>query len=363
MSTDAPSRSAAQGTFSEDAWRQACRIALGTTVALAVVKLMDWPFGAFFALLPVLLLGLVPIYNLRIAAQFIASSVVSIAAANVLAILGNVSPVLAIAAYFTFSLFCFRLMANGPWFLFGALTMVASSVLVHLASYPQVPKGDLFTSQFVATLLAAFLAGVVHALIPERRAIRPPTVVKPMTLVRHQMLLGAACATVSFAAFQFLDLSDSPSAQAATVLVLFPMTLSGGKQAAWTRVSGTLLGTVYALVLQLVLFAHVSQGGFLVALYGVGALLFATMHVRENAGPAVGLSAATAIAVLIGQLAPAADLYRASLYRFTSVAIAIFAMLLCMFAVEAILNRFEATRITPAVPGPAPGSERSASTP
>ncbi len=337
--------------MSEGAWRQACRIAIGSSLALAVAKAMDWPFGAFFALYPVLLLGLLPVYNLRVAAQFIASSVVSIVMANALATLGNMSPLLATGAFLVFSTFCFRLMARGPSFLFGALSMVATSVLVHLGSYPQVPKGDLFTAQFMATLLAAFLAGVVHALLPERRPMPPPpTAPKPIAFVRHQTLLGGICATVSFVAFQLLDLSDSLSAQAATVLILFPMTLAGGRRAAWTRVCGTLLGTVFALSLQVALYTHVSQAVFLLALYAVGALLFATMHVRENAGPAIGLSAATAIAVLIGQLQPDADLYRVSLYRLTSVAIAIFAMLLCMVVVEAVLNRFASTRMVSAAP-------------
>lgn len=81
------------------------------------------------------------------------------------------------------------------------------------------------------------------------------------------------------------------------------------------------------------------------SLYGAGIVLFSSMHVRENAGPAVGFGAATAIAVMIGQLSPRADLYGVSLYRFTSVAIAVFAMLLCIFAVEAILDRLSTTRV------------------
>ncbi|UNK48707.1 DUF2955 domain-containing protein [Lysobacter sp. S4-A87] len=333
--------------ISEDAWRQACRLTIGTLAGLAIAKALDWPFGVFFALYPVLLLGLVPFYKFRVAAQFIASSVVSIAAANVLAILGNVSPVLAICAFFLLAVFCFRLMALGPFFLFGALTMVSTSVLVHLASYPFVPVRDLFAAQFIATLIAAFLSAAVHALLPERRPMQPPGPPRPVPFVRHQMMLGGVCATVSFVAFQLLDLSDSPSAQAATVLILFPMTLAGGRRAAWTRVVGTLLGTVFALAVQLLLYTHLGNAVFVLALYGIGALLFATMHVRENAGPAVGLSAATAIAVLMGQLAPSSDLYGVSLYRLSSVAVAILAMLLCMFAVETVLNRFAATRIAP----------------
>lgn len=349
MSTDAlPAPAGARPALGEDAWRQACRIALGSALGLAVVKAADWPFGVFFGLYPVLLLGLVPIFRLPIAVQFLASSVVSIAMANALAVLGNASPVLAITVFFAFSLWCFRLMAKGQFFLLGALSMVTTSVLVHLASYPPVPKGDLFTAQFIASVLAVFISALVHALLPERRAFPRPSGQKPPALVRHQMLLGAVCATASFIVFQVLDLSDSLSAQAATVLILFPMTLAGGRSAAWTRVAGTLIGTVFALAMQLVLYTHLSQAVFIVALYGIGMLLFAVMHVRENAGPAVGLSAATAIAVLIGQLPPTGDLYGVSLYRLSSVAVAVLAMLLCIFAVDTFLRWYLGDRAAPA---------------
>ncbi|MDN5782299.1 MAG: FUSC family protein [Luteimonas sp.] len=144
--------------------------------------------------------------------------------------------------------------------------------------------------------------------------------------------------------FQLVDLSDSLSAQVATALVLFPMTLSGGREMAWTRVIGTWIGSLYALVLQLVLYVHSAHLSLLLPLYGAGLVLFASMHVRESAGPAVGFSAATAIAVMVGQLSPRADLYGVSLYRFSSVAISVFAMLLCIFVVQAALEKFPATR-------------------
>lgn len=106
--------------------------------------------------------------------------------------------------------------------------------------------------------------------------------------------------------------------------------------------AGTLLGTLFAL--QLALYTHVSQVVFIIALYGIGMLLFAVMHVRENAGPAVGLSGATALAVLIGQLLPPGDLYGVSLYRFSSVAVAVGAMLLCIFTVDWFLRWYLADR-------------------
>ncbi|MDN5782300.1 MAG: DUF2955 domain-containing protein [Luteimonas sp.] len=145
--------------MSNDAWRQALRIAVGSVAGLAIAKLMDWPFGAFFAVYPVLLLGLVPIFNLRLVSQFIASSVASILMANLLITLADFAPPLAILAFLAFAMHCFRQMALGRWFVFGALSMVSTSALVHLASYPQVPAADLYTAQFLATALAVLIAG------------------------------------------------------------------------------------------------------------------------------------------------------------------------------------------------------------
>lgn len=345
MSTDTALRTKpGLSALSADGWRQAKRIALGSVAGLTIATTMGWPFGVFFAVYPVLLLGLVPAYNFKIVAQFLASSLVSIAMANLLVTLGSLSPVLAIVSFSMFALFCFGLMARGRWFLFGAISMVSTSILANLGSYPKTPIGDLHTAQFLATLLAVLIAGLLHALLPERRTMPSPAHSKPAAQIRHQVLLGAVCATASFVAFQLLDLMDSLSAQAATVLVLFPMTLNGGRYASWTRTLGTLLGSAYVLAMQVVLYTHVSNLFLLLLLYGIGLLLFAGMHAKETAGPAIGLSAATALAVLVGQLTPTTDLYGTSLYRFSSITIAILAMLLCLFTTQAFLNLFEPTR-------------------
>ena len=358
MSTEAhpaPAPAAARSALGQDAWRQAVRITAGSVLGLALVKLMDWPFGVFFAVYPVLLLGLVPVFNRKVALQFLGSSVASITAVNALLVLGGFSPVIALVSFLAFSAWCFSLMARTPFFLFGAVTMVSTSVLVHLASHPSTPRPDLFTAQFVATLSAIFISALMHAFLPERRTIQMRFPDKPVSLVRHQILLGTICATASYAAFQVLDLGDSLSAQAATVLVLFPMTLAGGRMATWTRFIGTLFGSAFAVATQLVLYTHVSHLALLLPLYASAMLLFSTMHVREAAGPAVGFGAATAIAVLIGQLSPRADLYGISLYRLGSVAVASLLMLLCIFATQSALNLFPATRD---VTGSGPGAAR-----
>lgn len=228
-------------------------------------------------------------------------------------------------------------MAKGTWFLVGALSLVSTSILVHLASYPQIDGDMLKTAQLLATFVAIIASLLVHAAFPERRAApAPPT---PAPAERPQRIaLGALCATASYIAFQLLDLPDSLSAQAATVLVLFPMTLSAGRRASWQRALGTLAGSACALASELLLHAHPGNLLLLLSLYVPGLLYFGLMHARERAGPAVGLAAATALAVLAGQLTPDGDIIGTSLYRFSSVAVALGTTLLFMFVVDTWLS-------------------------
>ena len=56
--------------------RQCLRIAGGGTLGFFVCKLMNWDYGSFFGVYPMLLLGLTPVINLHIVRQFLANSVV-----------------------------------------------------------------------------------------------------------------------------------------------------------------------------------------------------------------------------------------------------------------------------------------------
>lgn len=340
--------------LNEDAWRQALRVTVGSLLGLALAKVMDWPFGVFFAVYPILLLGLVPVLNKGIALQFLGSSAASIIVVQALLVVGGVSPPAATIMFFIVSATCFWIMARKRHFLFGAVTIVTMSILAHLASHTVASKADMFTAQAVASFSALVIAIIMHGAMPERRAMQLAAAPAPR-LARHQVLLGSICATASYVAFQVLDLGDSLSAQAATVLVLFPMTLSGGRVAVWTRFTGTLIGSASALAIQLALYTHVAHLLLIAIPYAAAMLLFSTLHVREAAGPAVGFSAATAIAVLIGQLSPQSDLYGTALYRFASVSIASLLMLLCMFATHALLNVFPAIRYSMAS-GDQPGA-------
>lgn len=347
MSTDltaAPSTLA----VSEGAWRQSLRIALGSTLGLLLAKVMAWPFGAFFAVYPILLLGLSPVLNGNVIAEFLGSSVAALLAAVAIVHLGASSPVSAALLFLGVSAICFSLMASNRAFLFGALCAVALSVLVHLGSHPTTPQQDLFMAQAVASGCSVAIAALMHALLPSPPRPPPSPPQKPPSMLRHQTLVGTICATLSYIAFQIFDLQDSLSAQAATVLILFPMGLQGSMRAAWTRVKGTLAGSAIVLALQVFLQGNLVELPILVPFYLAAMLLFAVMHARENlkgpVGPATGFGGATALAVLLGQLSPATDLYGVSFYRVSSVITAVVTALVAIYATSWFLNLFPTTR-------------------
>ena len=334
--------------LNDGAWRQSLRIALGSTLGLLLVKFMGWPFGALFAVYPILLLGLSPAFNLNVVAQFVGSSVFALLSAIVIVRVGASSPVVATLFFLGVSAVCFSLMASNRAFLFGALCSVSVSVLVHLGSYSTTPQQDLFMAQAVASGCSVGIAALLHALLPSPPRLPPaPAEVAP-ALIRHRVLLGTACATFSYMAFQLLDLQDALSAQVATVLILFPMGLRGSVRAGWTRIKGTLAGSAIVLGLQVLLQGTLVELPILLPFYLASVLGFAVMHAKENlvgpVGPATGFSGATALAVLLGQLSPASDLYGGSFYRVSSVVVAVATALVAIYLSSRFLDLFPATR-------------------
>ncbi|MGB2065293.1 MAG: DUF2955 domain-containing protein, partial [Marinomonas gallaica] len=59
--------------------RRLLRIAFGTTIGFTICKLMDWPYGVFFTVFPMLLLGMIPTFNRTLAIEFIAGAFISAA--------------------------------------------------------------------------------------------------------------------------------------------------------------------------------------------------------------------------------------------------------------------------------------------
>lgn len=240
----------------------------------------------------------------------------------------------------------FALMARGPLFFFGALSSVFLSMLLHFASYPDVDLFDMLASNMVATWLTVAIAVLMFYLFPDVEP-RPPrqAPAKDAPSRRHETLLGATVATLSFVVFQTFDLKDSLSAQIASILVLFPMHWKGVHFAGRIRALGTLLGCALAVGLQVLLYDHYDILPFVALLLWISAMFCARIHMLENGVPGIGFGALTTLAIVLGQyLTPTHDMMYSVLYRFTSVCFAVLITLMTVLVIHLFLNRFAATR-------------------
>ncbi|MFE1814039.1 DUF2955 domain-containing protein [Metapseudomonas otitidis] len=329
----------------ENGLRQCLRLACGGTLGLFICKLMNWDNGSFFCVYPMLLLGLVPTLNAHLIRQFLAQAVlVSLETLVIYGLFGD-RPLLIVPLVFLAFFWRFALMARGPLFLFGALGCVFLSMQLHFASYSDTHLYDLVASNLVAAGLTVLIAWLMFYLFPDAEP-RAPRVLpeKDLPSRRHEAVLGASLATLSFMLFQTLDLRDSLSAQIASILVLFPMHWHGIRFAGRIRALGTLLGCVIALSLQLLLYDHYDVLPLVTSLYWIAAFFCARVHVLEGA-QGVGFGALTTLAIVFGQyLTPSHDMMFSLAYRLSSVCVAVFVTLLAVFVLHRLLNRFAATR-------------------
>jgi len=345
MSTDA-TPPPLRPTLTENDWAQVKRLVFGGVLAFTVSKGFGWNYGLFYAIYPLLLMGLVPLFSAHIARQFLYSAVVNVTATTVIAGIFARYPAVMTSLVLIFSVVCFWLMATGRAFLFGAMSLASTHTLVHLASYPDTDVLNLYGNHVWATVMAVAVAAIAYALFPDRSPRQPPPrMQKTTSTVRHQILLGSIGATLSFVVFQVADLRDSLSAQVATLLILFPMTWSGSKMASLQRMTGTVVGSVLALLIQLLLYTHYDRLLLVIPFYAFGLLLFAAEHAREASGPARGFGALTGLAALFGLATPSTDLFTNSLYRISSVTLSVGATLFFLYATHLVLNRFAATRL------------------
>lgn len=331
--------------LSQDRLRLCLRIALGSSAGMLVAKGMNWNFGVFFTVYPMLLLGMVPVLNRFVVLQFVGSALLTSLEIMLLpGLLGHWPPAYTVVVFCLF-LGRFLLMAKGPLMLFGASGCVSLSIMLHFASYRQFDLADMAMSNIMASVLSVALAYVAYALLPNREQPRARALPeKSANIIRHQALLGALVATGSFVVFQAVDLVDSLSAQVATVLVLFPMSFAGAVQSGRQRCIGTLLGCALGLLFQLLLYSHYHNLLLLTLAFWICVMLFARLHAKEGL-PGVGFAGLTTVGILFGQyVTPEHDLVFSALYRLSSMTVAILLTLCCIYLVHKLLNLFPATR-------------------
>lgn len=326
--------------------RQCLRIATGGTIGFTLCKLFGWSNGVFFTVTPMLLLGLVPVMSGHAMRQLLASSVMAGLEVGLFGGFFGSHPGLMTPIVFLLFLYRFAAMSRGSLFLFGANGVLSLSIMLHFASYPGTDLNDLIFSNFWATGLSVVIAYLMTALWPDvepRPAYKPGP--KAPHRMRHEALLGASIATLSFLVFQIFDLRDSMSAQATTLLLLFPMHWNGALDYARKRALGTLLGVSFGVMVQLFLYDWSGLLILIVPLLWIGLMLFAQAHVKEASGSGVGFGAMTTLGILFGQyLTPGNDLIFSALYRVSSIFVAIVATLFLCYLLHKLLNSLEATR-------------------
>lgn len=328
--------------------KQALRIATGSTLGFFISKALDWPYGIFYTVYPMLLLGLAPVFTAHIVRQFIMG-----AALPTLFVLTTYSffshmPLVCTAFVFLAFVFFFTQMSKGVLFFFGAFSVVGLSIQLHLASY-SAEGNSLFTlgvANVRATLMALLIAAIMYMLFKDTEPRQPPSgMQKSKASIRHEALLCGIVATLSFVCFQVFDLRGSISAQVATVLVLLPMCWKGATLSGLQRAIGTLVGCNLALFLQLVLWGHSSILFFATLSLWLLTFVMSRNHALSGGGASSAFGALTTFGILYGQnLTPSQDLVYSALYRFASVMVAIVASLAVVYIFHKLLNQFASTR-------------------
>ncbi|WP_218312360.1 DUF2955 domain-containing protein [Alteromonas antoniana] len=335
-----------QSYYTSQDQRRVLRIAFGACTGFFISKFMAWPNGVFFAVYPMLLLGMLPKFDSLIAFEFVAGVIINVVEIYLLQMFFFDHPLLMMAAVFGILILHFRQMASGKHFMMWASGIVTLSVLLHFSSYNSAAINNMVVSAFLATGLSVISAAVLYWLIPESEAPTPPPSLNLSdSQLNHRTIMGAVLATLSFVAFQLLDLRDSLSAQVATVLVLFPMTFQGSLEGSVKRARGVALGCAIGIATQLLMYDLIRFLPLVTLAMFIAVMITARLHLIERSGSGMGFGALTTIGILFGQyLSPKSDMLYSSFYRFTSVVVALTVLMVLAFLLDHFLNRFALTR-------------------
>ncbi|KKK99947.1 DUF2955 domain-containing protein [Rheinheimera mesophila] len=310
--------------FAPSPFNKVLRLAFGASLGLLLAKLTNSDqWGVFFTISPVLLLGLIPRLTPFVVLQYCTANLLAGAMVLLYSWLGALSAVMSLLV-FVYFLWLFRLMAKGTLFVFAAIAIINGSIFLHFASYPSMDPGQMLSNALVAVLMALLIAGTMIGLfpVPEQPIQLPPA--KAALEQQQQSLVAASLATLSFVVFQLLDLQDSLSAQASSILILLPMSFTGIVQAGLKRASGVLLGSAYAIAAQVLLYDNYQHLPLTLLAFFFGLLIFARAQQLEGPGSGVAFGGMTTMAIIFGQyVKPDQDLIYSALYRISSVSIAV----------------------------------------
>ncbi|ERK10134.1 MAG: DUF2955 domain-containing protein [Shewanella oncorhynchi] len=332
--------------YSPNDFRQTLRIVFSGIIALSISTFYNVQYGVFYVVYPLMLLSLLPVFNLYVAKQFFFSSVINCTEIVIIAGYLYQWPVIMTLVVFGLYVIRFRFMSQGPLFFLGAMGVVCQTVMLGFMSYSTYNWHTLLFSNMEACMIAVLLSALMSYLIPDvEPRIPTPRIVKDPARIRHESLLSGTVATMVFVIFQIFDLSDSLSALMAGLFILFPMNYRGAVISSIWRVVGVALSCLYIFAVQLLVYNFSNHMLLMMPLISIGLAFSARLHVMERVGSGLGFTSITTIGIMFGQnLRPDQDIIFSNFYRITSVTIALLATLTMIFLVHMVLNRFAPTR-------------------
>ncbi|KJF83287.1 DUF2955 domain-containing protein [Photobacterium angustum] len=323
------------------------RIWFGCVLGLAISMIFGWSYGFFAALLPIMVLMKAERWNLSLLVQLILGIIWVTVQVTFISGFLQPYPVLMTIAVGIMLLAKCKAMINPKTYLFGFSGLLVGSIALNFASYTGFDLEEFNITLWMSGLITAPICALAYFLFPEPETEQTaPSINNDTQRVDHigmlrQTALGWLVAMVAFLLFQFGDLNDSLSAQASIFIVLAPMTLIGSMAVAKIRITGTFLGCLAGMIIQLGLYSWVNNGILFLMAYAIAAGFFCHWIAQGTIKSSIAFSAMSALTVpLTTSLIPEQkDAFFSILYRFSSIFVAVVATSIVIWITHHFLIR------------------------
>ncbi|WP_202800850.1 DUF2955 domain-containing protein [Moritella dasanensis] len=323
------------------------RLWFACVFGLALSMVFGWSYGFFAALLPVFIIARTDDWHCSLINQMVFGIILVTLEVNFISGFLQAYPwLMTVAVAILFLSKCIA-MTKPSSYLFGFTGLLVGSIALNFISYPSFDIEDFTVTLWVSAFAIYPICALAYFLFPEPVNLK---VVKPHAAaavphdhigVLRQAAMGWTIAMLAFLIFQFADLSDSISAQASIFIVLTPMTFLGSMAVAKIRISGTLLGCVAGMAIQLALSSWANNGLLFLMAFAIAAGFFAWLIAMGGVKSGLGFSALSALAVpLTTAFQPGQqDAFFSIVYRFSSITFAVILTSLAIWLTHCVLVR------------------------
>ncbi|PKH04805.1 MFS transporter [Moritella sp. Urea-trap-13] len=325
------------------------RLWFACVFGLALSMVFGWSYGFFAILLPTFIIARADHFNVSLINQMVLGIVwVSLEVNFISGFLQPYPWLMTVAVAILFMSKCIA-MTKPSGYLFGFTGLLVGSIALNFMSYPGFDSEEFTLTLWVSALAIYPICGLAYYLFsePEREAKLEQSQQTNVAVqhdhigVLRQTAMGWTISMLAFLIFQFGDLSDSVSAQASIFIVLTPMTFIGSMAAAKIRISGTLLGCVAGMAIQLGLSSWANNGLLFLMAFAIAVGFFAWLLALGGVKGGLGFSAMSALSVpLTTAFQPGQqDAFFAIIYRFSSITFTVVLTSLAIWFVHCVLVR------------------------